>query len=269
MSERTKSLVYREMVISKKFYMSTLGVFLLFAAMCWLVRLSLEFGNMAKTAEGEYAVWEMFDKLTFFMSVYFTSLIAGVVNNDNGVIISDIRSKWKTYSHALPVTPLQKLTAKYIIKLFWIITSFLLCVLNGLLFCLASNRELTSDMIMLYIWLINIWLIADIIQTPFLLRANTEKEAILANIMYFVMLIPTFIGMFLLQNEVNERAKTIRAAMPELSAEYELTSIQLPIMKDLIFELIDKIDVLTIPMTLLLLVGGFFLNLKMMKRREK
>lgn len=269
MSERTKSLVYREMVISKKFYMSTLGVFLLFTALCWLVRLSLEFGNMAKLAEGEDGIWDMFDKITFFMSVYFTSFIAGILNSENGVVMSDIRSKWKMYSHALPVTPLQGLTAKYIIKLFWVITSFLLCVLNNLLFCLVSNRELTSNMIILYIWFINIWLIADIIKTPLMLRANTEKEAALSNIMYFVMSIPAFIAMFWLQNEVNERAKTIRAAMPEISEEKELTSIQLPIMKEIIFELIDKIDILAIPTMLLILVGGFFLNLKMMKRREK
>lgn len=277
MSERTKSLVYREMVISKKFYTSILGVFLLFTSFCWLVRLSLEFGNLAKLAEDDDDIWKIFDMITFFLSAYFTSFVAGVLNSENGVVMSDVRSKWKMYSHTLPITPLQELTAKYIIKLFWIITSFLLCVLNSFLFCLASNRELTSDMIMIYIWFINIWLIADIIKTPLMLRANTEKEAArantISNIIYIFIYIAALAGMFWLQdkvmNESNERLAAIQETMPELSDNQEFINIQLPIIKDIIFDIIDKIDVLAIPTMLLILVGGFFLNLKMMKRRTK
>ncbi len=264
MSGKMRSLVYRELALSKKYYTVTAIAFLLFTGFFWLINMSFEFGNLSKISmedSEEVAVLDMMKQIIFFMSVYMPPFMLGMLTKEPGVVISDIRSRWKTYSHALPVTPMQKLAVKYIIKIFMLALALLISILNGWLFCIASDKKMTSDMIITYIWLINLWLIADTITMPFMLRANTEKGVMLSNASAIIAI--AFAGQFLLYSELKRRSEGY-------SQELKDSPLFMPqLLKEIISDFIDKIDVLAFPVMFILLAAGFFLNFKMIKRRER
>ncbi|HEZ7986442.1 MAG TPA: ABC-2 transporter permease [Ruminococcus sp.] len=266
MSGKMRSLVYRELALSKKYYTVTAIAFLLFTGFFWLINMSFEFGNLSKISmedSEEAAVLDMMKQIIFFMSVYMPPFMLGMLIKEPGIVISDIRSRWKTYSHALPVTPMQKLAVKYIIKIFMLAAALSVSILNSWLFCIASDRKMTSDMIITYIWIINLWLIADTITMPFMLRANTEKGVMLSNASAIIAIIPAFAGQLLLKSELKRRSEGYSQELKDSPL------FMLQLLKEIISDFIDKIDVLAVPVMFILLAAGFFVNFTMIKRRER
>ncbi|MDE5854802.1 MAG: hypothetical protein K2H19_07050, partial [Ruminococcus sp.] len=147
---KIKSLIYRELVIAKKFYITFFLVIIFFMVMGWLIALSAKIGNIAEMMTEVPEFSSMFDIIIYYIFNYFTAFVCGAIINDNGVILSDIKSNWRTFSFTLPATEKEKSMAKLIIKLCGTVSALLICVFNGLVLSGITGAEFELKNISIY-----------------------------------------------------------------------------------------------------------------------
>lgn len=188
-----KGLLYRELYLSRKYYLTSLGVLLLFILLCSLVQLSMNVGNLAHVQDPD--VLEMLDPLMYMISMYFIPLIALSMTIDTGVINADHKCRWNLFSRCLPVTALQHTSVKFLIKGMVFLAVMLLSVLNDAVFSYIAGKPYGMEEFLNLFLIADIFVLTDVISFPLVLRAKSQRGLILAKDAGF--LVVYIIGMVL------------------------------------------------------------------------
>lgn len=260
-----KSLIYRELYISRKFYTTNILVAILFIVMGILVRLSMLYGNLAHL---EADVFEITDTITYYVLTYVVAYGAFSILDDPGVILSDFRSNWRIFGYTLPIPPVKSVLAKYIIKLGAFCIAMLISIVNGALIGAFSGRGFGTDQIMNFFLLANFWLLVDVIRAPMMLNSKTEKGFQTSGMAgYFVIMaaimLPIMRKMTTIMAEI-----AIASEAGELSEEQQVFLPQQRLM-EYFTELHDKFVVWMPLLTAVIIVLGFVICVQVLKRREK
>lgn len=258
-----KSLLYRELYLSRKFYISGIAGQVGVTLLAYLVRLSMQIGNLSHMAAEELS---NVDVLTLILFVLFLPIVYYITIGDNGVHISDVQSKFQLFNYTLPVTPLQQTTVKYIIKLCCFgIASLFSC--GAVLLLKATENaatgigDLTADDVTPVVFVVAIAaVLLDTYKTPLILRCRTMKECtrVSAFAMLPVMIVYLGVG-FLMVTWMNaymaEHPDDVSGFVNMLEEKALAFSAYLPPLT---------------PVIILVLYGiGFFLSYLVIKRREK
>ena len=259
-----KALIYRELYISRKYYITGILTALLFSVMGILVRLSMLYGNLANLDEEAF---ELVDTITYYGLTYMISYAAFNLVDNTDVILSDFRSNWRMFSFTLPVTPVKNILAKYIIKLGAFCFAMVLSTANGAIIGAFSGREFGALQILNFFIFANFWLLVDLFRGPIMLASGTEKGFQMA---HWGFIIPMAAIMLPLMSKVTTTMAEIAAESEAeaLSPDQQMFLVQEKMIGSL-EELHDKIVVWMPLLTVVLFVLGFLICVQCLKRREK
>ena len=163
-----KSLIFRELKLSRKHY---IGVFCLIIVFALLMLLSMFVSGREQVENGE-----SMDFFAIFLSYMFAVLTAGCIAVDNSAFISDMASGWRTYSFALPVTAFEKTVAKYTVKIAVIIIGAVFTFIGSALIHKVGGSDMSSAVMFCYFICLDLFLIIDIVYQAIVLRANDMKS---------------------------------------------------------------------------------------------
>ena len=261
--EMLKSLVYRELYIARKFYITNILVALIFILMSCLVRLSMLYGNLAGLDEETF---EMVDMITYYACTYVVAYGTFSILDDPGVILSDFRSNWRIFSYSLPVTAVKRVTVKYIIKLGAFCTALILSIINGALIGALAGRDFGWFQISNFFLLANFWLVVDLIRTPIMLRTKTEKGFQTSMVGYFIILMAIMLPLMAKVTAIGSEVAMATEA-EDLESDQQLYMLQ-ERMLGFVKDIHDKILVWMPLLTIVIIAVGFFVCVQMLKRRE-
>ncbi len=105
-----KGLVYREWILSRKIIFAIFSVGVLFGSVGFLILLSAKVGNLSLLPP-ENAVDTTV--LSYVMSVAPCLIMMFSAIGASTVIFRDAKTRWMTYSHVLPATPVQSVLSRY------------------------------------------------------------------------------------------------------------------------------------------------------------
>ena len=258
------ALIYRELYISRKYYITNTLVALLFMVMGILVRLSILYGNLAGLDEETF---NLVDMITYYGLTYMISYAAFNLVDNTDVILSDFRSNWRMFSFTLPVTPVKSILAKYIIKLGAFCFAMVLSIANGAVVGAFSGRDFGMPQILDFFLLANFWLLVNLFRGPIMLASRTEKGFQAAN---WGFIVPLAAIMLPLMSKVTTTMAEIgtESEAEGLTADQQMFLVQQKLIGYLA-ELHDKIVVWMPLLTVVLLVLGFVICVQCLKRREK
>lgn len=258
------SLIYRELYIGRKFYITNILVVLLFILMCSLVRLSMLYGNLAHL---DNETFELIDTITYYAFTYIVAYGAFSILDDPGVILSDYRSNWRIFSYSLPVSPAKRVLVKYIIKLGAFCTAMLLSIINGCIIAAFAGRDFGTDQILNFFLLVNFWLIVDLLRAPMMLRARSEKGFQMSGMAGY------FIVMAAIMFPVLGKVTMLMAEIAMESEQNELSDddamfIMQQRMTEFLGDLHNRVLVWMPLLTVAIIAVGFIICVQILKRRE-
>ena len=179
-----RSLIYRELKLTRKRCLLTLILFLLLALLM-VTPLILVF--FFKPAEGEESPLEM---IPLFVGI--VALTGGIMaGTNNGLQKADISSGWKRYSFILPPTAKQQALSDLLVKLCYILFFGLLSAAFELIYTIAADY--TNYGITLYIYMLNIYLgavcavmLIDVAYSYIMMFANDKDQLRIISLLAFV-----------------------------------------------------------------------------------
>ncbi len=179
-----RSLIYRELMLTRKRFILMLILFLLLALLM-MTPLILVF--IFKPVEGEESPLEM---IPLFVGI--VALTGGfMAGTNNGLQKADISSGWKRYSFVLPPTAKQQALSDLLTKLCYILFFGLLSWAFEFVYTAAADYS--NFGIMLYIYMLNIYLgavcavmLVDIAYSYIMMCAKDKNQLKLISVLAFV-----------------------------------------------------------------------------------
>ena len=166
-----RALLYREWRLTRKFYLIQLLVLILFIVLCFLVRLSMEIGNLKSLMEEEEGAF--FVTACYYIFVYFVAFAASAaVGSDNGIIKSDVTANWMLYSYALPVKPHDRAAVRTFLRLCCYAAAFVCCILNAVLQSKMADRPMNGAVVLNLLIPFDLALLLEVIRDAFICRAK-------------------------------------------------------------------------------------------------
>lgn len=251
--KRLSSLFYREMKLSARHYIVRLLLLVLivgFAALSLLV-----VGSNSAHGEEDMSGFTV-------MLIYIIAVVAGVVvSEDNGVFKADMGANWLRYSCALPIAAVQKALTRTLVKLLSIIVGMGVTIAGAAAVCAMTGSTLEASAIMNFILILDIFLLYDMIQQIFILRA-TDADEFKRNKLFgsIVAIIVIVLGLEFIPIDLSG----LEAAMeliPEMKSPAE--------MKELgtLFEMPEAMGYFAVPVMIVILAVGFITSWKALERR--
>lgn len=138
-----KGLLYKDFLLSRKYYIAVSGVFLMFAGLFAMVRMSMLWGNIAADPE---AVAELTGSLWILR--YVPCLIITIAfAADGGAVFADYQVNWVRFCSTTAVGEYRTAAAKLLSRLIMETVGFAAGVLYVIVFCAIGNESLTWGMI--------------------------------------------------------------------------------------------------------------------------
>lgn len=161
-----KSLIFRELKLSRKSYLiglALIGVFTLFMLLSMFVL-------MSQTPEGE-----SIDIFSLGLSYGIAAVVAAVAMGDSSALKSDVESGWSTYSFALPVTAFDKAVVSIAVKVILLIVGAIIVL--PITFALHAIGASTFSPAVMYCYFIvaDVTLIFHIVYHTIVIRADDTK----------------------------------------------------------------------------------------------
>lgn len=262
---KLKALIYRESVILKKQYILCMILDVIIMLFAWLIMLSMKIGNLAKVIANDPTEHEL-STISAYVCIYLIVVIFSDCISLNTFQL-DMKSKWHVFSITLPATPLQQITVIYMIKLFRIIAVLAVSIINAVFMCHIVNKPLDIKMLMNFVLIIDCILFVEMLRTPLLVRAKTEKEILYAKgIGFGAEIFAICVVMLIFKNKSYDIINSLNEKeLPEDEIFIEYTK---RIISDFM-ELLAKIEQFAVPIMFILLAAGFGLSLLASKRRDK
>lgn len=184
-----RGLIYRELYLAKKSYLTGLFVTLAVMAVGILVRLSTLYGNLAKLDEEAFHITDVY---TYNIFMYLP-LIAAMCTfmADAGVIIGDSKCRFGVFSYTLPVSDVQLAAVKYIILIGSAVASIGLGLLNAAIICGISGNTLSAGIMknILIIAAIHVFYFSLCIPLLLGFRVKAAADALSLGLMGIIVLI--------------------------------------------------------------------------------
>lgn len=141
-----KGLIYRELYLTRKTYISAFSTYLLITLLLVLINLSMSFGNLRDIISAENG--ESTKNTLFYLSVIIPSVVLYLMSAANFELVDkDMTTKWLTYQYTIPVSTKKCAFVKILIITVSIIIAFALSMANMALFCTLYGR--TPDRILM------------------------------------------------------------------------------------------------------------------------
>lgn len=135
-----KGLIYRELYLTRKTYISAFFTYLLITLLLVLINLSISFGNLRDIISAENG--ESTKNTLFYISVIIPSVVLYLMSAANFELVDkDITTKWLTYQYTIPVSTKKCAFVKILIITVSIIIAFALSMVNMALFCALYGRS--------------------------------------------------------------------------------------------------------------------------------
>lgn len=181
-----KSLVFRELKISRKHYLMGLALIAFFSIM---LGLSVRVVYAEQLKDGETP-----DILVLFCSYVVSALAATNAVSDGTVFQADIASGWSRYSFALPVSAFEKTFVKYAIKAMMLVAgAVVVLVVSSVLYATSGVGTISPSVMFCYFICADLFMIIDIVYQSIAIRADNQKMlkrlGIIAGVVVFAALI--------------------------------------------------------------------------------
>lgn len=254
--KKYKSLIFRELKLSRKHY---LGVFALIVIFAGLMLLSIFVSGREAVKNGE-----SLDAFALAMSYMFAIVGSACIAADSGVFKEDMNSGWRRYSYALPVTAFEKTVAKYAVKIIAIIIGMAVIFLGSAAIFAAGGSTLKTGTVCSFFLMLDFFLIFDIVFQAFILRAEDTKSlkklGSIAGIITFIVvfILPEFIPEGDLPFNVDAFITDMETMKSPAGLNKYLEYITIP----------DVWGIIGIVLTFVILALGFVVTLKSYERRE-
>ena len=174
-----RSLVYRELKLTRKRFLLMLILFLLLAA---LMLTPIMLGGFSAPAEGEDAPVEMI--LLFVGTVALTGgFLAGT---NNGLQKADISTGWKRYSFVLPTTAKQQALSDLLVKLMLILLFGLLSAAFAMIYSVTANYNALGLMLNIYLGAVCAVMLIDVAYSYIIMFAKSKKDLAVIGVAAFL-----------------------------------------------------------------------------------
>ncbi|MBR1751113.1 MAG: hypothetical protein IJ740_09590 [Ruminococcus sp.] len=174
-----RSLVYRELRLTRKRFFLMLIMFLLLAL---LMMSPILFGYFSLTADGEDSP---FDIIPIFMVT--VALTGGILaGTNNGVQKADISSGWKRYSFILPPNAKQQAFSDLLTKLCYIVLFGFLSAAFALTYTAIADYNNLAVMLNVYLGAVCAVMLVDIAYSYIMMLANDKKQLRITGMIAFV-----------------------------------------------------------------------------------
>ena len=172
-----RGLIYRELYLGRKVYITGILTVVLFIFFGTLIRLSMLYGNLADLEEETYYT---IDLMSYYVFSYFpVALLFATFAGDGGVSISDYKSKWCLFTYSLPITEQQLAKVKFTIKVGFMLLSFLFGIGNLALFAALGGRTVDGNSMKILLIIMMFVSVVSAVVTPLTLKYKSEKAVYL------------------------------------------------------------------------------------------
>lgn len=218
-------LIYRELYLTRKDYISAFLAYLLIMLLCVLVNLSLSFGNLRDIVRGENE--EMTRTAIFHISVLVPSMILYTVSAANmDVTDKDMGGKWLTFQSTIPVSTKKCALAKTVIIAVSVIFAFIMSFINLAVFCALYGKSPDKTLIGLLMLLPPVTTLGTVALISLTLLFRNSTAAVIFMIAAFIALL---YFLFLRQVIVMDNEPDIKLLMSYLDRISGLTWLYLPL----------------------------------------
>ncbi len=166
-----RSLLFREMRLSRKNYLIQGGMLLLFAAMMWGMLFTVQSEKMAAQIGSE-----SFSAAVEIAILTFTLMGAAVGFAEDELFRSDLNTGWMTYSYALAVTPTDRALVKVVRQGIESAAAMLFSLLNIWGICLYGELPFRAEYIVGQLLAADAMLLPQILSDHISLGARTAED---------------------------------------------------------------------------------------------
>lgn len=173
-----KGLIFRELYLTRKTYISALVTYALIMILCVLLNLSCSFGNLKDIIAAADDPASMLNTL-FYVSVITPSAVLYIMSAANFELVDkDVASKWLTFQYSTPVSEKKYAFVKVLIIFFSVAMAFILSLATAALFCGLYGRSLERELLGIITVLapVTAMLSAALITLTLLLRSSTSAS---------------------------------------------------------------------------------------------
>jgi len=258
-----KGIIYRELYLNRKRYIVGFAVYIAMIFIGILIRMSMDFGNLAHADE---EVFKSMDGVTYYMFTLATPLILITsFAQTSEIIVSDYKTNWLKFSYTFPITPKETALYKTEISFAGYLFSVIVSIINFCIFCPLCDRKF--DVFNFKIMMIVMFVLALMTATEQILTYKF-KNITLTQMVTSLIFTSIFIAVGLIM------AVYLSKGMKKYSVEIE--SSDMSGMNTFIDELFDKLKdfldifVIFVPFLIVgIFVLEYFLTKKILSRREK
>lgn len=256
MMKKYKSLIFRELRLSRKHYITGTLLTVLLAA----------FMVLAMFVSGGEAInnGESLDVFALFMSYAIAAVATGCFTSDNGISKADMNSGWQRYSYVLPVTAFEKAAARYAVKLIAITIGMAVAIIGAAVVSAVGGSTLKFGTVLSFWILLDAFLIYDVFYQTIILRAKDKKSLkkmgyIASGIAFFVFFIlPEFIPEGKMSADIDAFMKDMETMESPAGMNKYIDSFVIP----------EIWGIIGIILMFVLLAVGFIVTWKNYERRE-
>ena len=180
-----RSLIFRELKISRRHYVTRVLLAASFAALLLLAIFVAWREDIAKAAGSEL------EELKFVIAMFgmmFGLLTAILACYDTDVLRSDLNCGWKRYSYTLPVTANDKALAHYSVKGMAIVIGGILCWIFAMIIEQPLRQQLVAGTMNVYFIVLDVLLMAEFLRDLLMAAGLTEKRARLLGMLFNLLL---------------------------------------------------------------------------------
>lgn len=259
-----KGLIYRELYLSRKSYIAGFVSFLMIFLVGLLLRLSTEYGNLAKLETiNEDGFW-IVDIITLYVSVYVPSMVIFfTMMVEHGIIIADCKSKWNIFAYTLPVSEGKIVFVKYLILVCSMLVGFIFSILNAIIMCGISDKDFTFGIVKNMMIIMTCILIYQAVNIPLLMKFKSKAKCdVIFTIAFCILLFAC--SKMLMENAMQTFFNNINEYISE-SEMWELV-------REFLQKIVDFRDriFLFVPIAIIAVIAvGYYASVRVLKGREK
>lgn len=257
MAKLYKSLLFRELKISRHHYVVRSLLMISFAAMLLLAVFVIWKEDIANATPRELME---FHSIIAMFGLLFAMLTAVLAAYDTDIFKSDVNTGWLRYSYALPITAKDKTLVRYSVKGAVILIGGILCAVFAVLLKNSFGQHLLAGTINTYFVILDAMLLADLFRSLLMISGRTEKQVKLLGLIFNTVLLGGFIFLVVI------------SGMDKFIEELKNMSGNdtLPIMEftTRLLHTAEKLSFIPFLILIALFLSGFFTTVKVFERRE-
>ena len=174
-----RSLVYRELKLTRKRFLLMLILFLLLAL---FMLTPVILGGFSEPAEGEDSPVEM-----ILLFVGTVALAGGfMAGTNNGLQKADISTGWKRYSFILPPTAKQQALSDLLVKLCYILLFGLLSAAFAMIYSIMGDYNAFGLMLNIYLGAVCVVMLIDVVYSYIIMFAKTKNDLAVIGVVAFL-----------------------------------------------------------------------------------